>query len=48
MKVAEKACAQEEGIHHEAGTITPEKVLYAMLAADAIGECGKTGQRAKL
>jgi len=45
MQVAEKACAPEECIHHEAGTITPEKVLHAMLAADAIGEYRKTGQR---
>jgi glycerol dehydrogenase len=37
MKAAEKACAPEECIHHEAGNITPEKVLNAMLAADAIG-----------
>lgn len=37
MKAAEKACAPEECIHHEAGSITPEKVLNAMLAADAIG-----------
>lgn len=34
---AEKACAPTEGIHHEAGVITPEKVLDAMLAADALG-----------
>ena len=38
MKAAEKACAPEEGIHHEAGKITPEKVVSAMLAASAIGE----------
>ena len=38
MLVAEKACAPGEGIHHEGGTITPVKVLHAMLAADAIGE----------
>ena len=38
MPVAEKACAPTEGIHHEAGEITPEKVLQAMLAANAIGE----------
>jgi len=38
MKAAEKACAPAEAIHHEAGTITPEKVLNAMLAADAMGE----------
>jgi glycerol dehydrogenase len=35
--VAEKACAPGEYIHHEAGTITPDKVLQAMLAANAIG-----------
>jgi glycerol dehydrogenase len=34
---AEKACAPEEAIHHEAGTISPEMVLNALLAADAIG-----------
>ncbi len=37
MRVAEKACAPGEYIHHEAGTITPDKVLQAMLAANAIG-----------
>lgn len=37
MPVAEKACAPVECIHHEAGKITPEKVLHAMLAADAVG-----------
>ncbi len=37
MLVAEKACAPGASIHHEAGTITPEKVLQAMLAADAVG-----------
>ena len=41
MKVAEKTCAPEEAIHHEAGIITPEKVLNAMLAADAVGELRK-------
>jgi glycerol dehydrogenase len=41
MLVAEKACAPEECIHHEAGKITPEKVLNAMLAADAMGEYRK-------
>ncbi|MRR16827.1 MAG: glycerol dehydrogenase [Deltaproteobacteria bacterium] len=35
---AQKACAPEECIHHEAGEITPEKVLNAMLAANALGE----------
>jgi glycerol dehydrogenase len=38
MPVAEKACSPTEGIHHEAGEITPERVLQAMLAASAIGE----------
>jgi glycerol dehydrogenase len=36
--VAEKACAPGASIHHEAGKITPENVLQAMLAANAIGE----------
>ena len=35
---AEKASAPEQPIHHEAGRITPEKVLQAMLAADALGQ----------
>jgi len=37
MKVAERACAPDQPIHHEAGAITPEKVLDALLAADALG-----------
>jgi len=37
MKAAEKACAPDQPIHHEAGAITPEGVLDAMLAADALG-----------
>jgi glycerol dehydrogenase len=37
MLVAERACAPEQPIHHEAGEITPERVLQAMLAASAIG-----------
>jgi glycerol dehydrogenase len=37
MDAAEKACDPGESIHHEAGLITPEKVLNAMIAADAIG-----------
>jgi glycerol dehydrogenase len=41
MLVAQKACAPNEGIHHEAGEITAEIVLQAMLAADAIGESHK-------
>jgi glycerol dehydrogenase len=50
MEVAEKACAPGQPIHHEAGMITPGKVLDAMLAADAFGEgrrrCGRN-HRAK-
>ena len=38
MDAAEKACAPGESIHHEAGLITPEKVLNAMIATDAIGK----------
>ena len=41
MPVAEKACSPSEFIHHEAGKITPEKVLHAILAANAIGEYRK-------
>jgi glycerol dehydrogenase len=37
MDVATKACAPSEGIHHEPFQITPEKVLNAMIAADAMG-----------
>lgn len=36
FSVSQKACAPTEGIHHEAGEITPEKALQAMLAANAI------------
>lgn len=41
MKAAEKACAPEQSVHHEAGVITPRKVLNAMLAADAMGKARK-------
>lgn len=37
MIAAEKACDVGQPIHHEEGTITPEKVLEAMLAADSEG-----------
>jgi glycerol dehydrogenase len=37
MDAAEKACAPGQPIHHEAGMITAENVLNAMIAADAIG-----------
>ena len=42
LKAAEKACAPAEGIHHEAGVITPEKVLNAMIAADTMGKTQKS------
>jgi glycerol dehydrogenase len=41
MGAATKACASGEGIHHEAVQITPEKVLNAMIAADAMGRARK-------
>ena len=41
MRVAEKACAPGEAIHHEAGEITSEKVLNALIAADALGRARK-------
>lgn len=41
MKVAVKACEPQESIHHEAGEITPEKVLFAMMAADKMGNYRK-------
>ena len=37
MEVAVKACAPAEGIHHETIQVTPERVINAMLAADAMG-----------
>lgn len=46
MRVADKACAPGEYIHHEAGTITPDNVLQAMLAANAIGTHRKKQPRA--
>ncbi len=42
MKVALKAVVPQEGIHHEAVCITAEKVLYSMIAADAMGKSRKT------
>ncbi len=41
MEVAMKACAPAEGIHHEAVHITPEKVVNAMITADAMGRARK-------
>lgn len=37
MAVAEKSCAPGESIHHEPVEISPEKVMQAMLQADAMG-----------
>jgi len=37
MKVAIKTCDPVDSIHHEAGKITPEGVMNAMIAADAMG-----------
>ena len=37
MLAAEKTCAPGQPVHHEAGVIAPDKVLNAMLAADAFG-----------
>ena len=45
LPAAQKACAPGEYIHHEAGVITPEKVLNALLAADAIGQRRKQPAR---
>lgn len=45
MLAAEKACAPEQPIHHEAGIITPDRVLNAMFAADAIGQARKGSRR---
>jgi glycerol dehydrogenase len=42
MLVAEKACQPEEGIHNEAGEITPEKVMSAIIVADAMGRRRKS------
>lgn len=36
--VAQKSCAPTQPIHHEAGVMSPAKVLSALLAADAIGQ----------
>ena len=47
MKAAEKACAPEQPIHHEAGIITADKVLNAMLAVDAIGQARKGSRRSQ-
>ncbi|MCX6226858.1 MAG: glycerol dehydrogenase [Bacteroidia bacterium] len=45
MIAAEKACAPGEAIHHEPGIITPEKVVNAMLMADAFGKVMRIKQK---
>jgi glycerol dehydrogenase len=40
MLAADRSCAPQQPIHHEAVVITPQKVLEAMLAADALGRAG--------
>jgi len=42
MEAAKKACSPDQPIHHEACVITPEIVLDAMLAADALGKQRKS------
>jgi glycerol dehydrogenase len=41
MKVAMKASLPGETIHHEVETITPEKIIKAMIAADSMGKARK-------
>ena len=41
MQCAVKACTPGEGIYHEAGEISPNRVLAAMIAADAMGKARK-------
>jgi glycerol dehydrogenase len=38
MLAAEKACASDQPIHHEASDISPAAVVDAVLAADALGQ----------
>lgn len=45
MLAATKACAPDQPIHHEAGVITAEKVLHALLAADALGQARRAARR---
>ncbi|HOW72809.1 MAG TPA: glycerol dehydrogenase [Phycisphaerae bacterium] len=42
MAAAQNTCAPGQSVHHEAGVITPDRVLDAMLAVDAIGRARKT------
>ncbi|MEI6795811.1 MAG: glycerol dehydrogenase, partial [Methanomassiliicoccales archaeon] len=45
MIAAERACAADQPIHHEAGVITPQRVLDAMLAVDAIGKARRGNKK---
>jgi len=45
MLVAEKACAPGASIHHEAGEMSPDRVLRAVVAADAVGKHRKGQHR---
>ncbi len=45
MAASEKACAPEESIHNEACGVSPRNILYAMVAADAIGRSRKERAR---
>ena len=45
MVAAAKCCEPGQSIHHEAGEITPEKVLDALIAADALGQARKESPR---
>ena len=45
LKAADAACAPGQPIHHEAGEITSERVLNAMLAADALGKARWGGKK---
>lgn len=44
-RAAEAACVPGSPIHHEGGEITPERVLRAMLAADAMGRERSVGAK---
>ena len=45
LVAAERSCAPDQPIHHEAGEVTPRNVLDALLAADAIGRARKGTKR---
>jgi glycerol dehydrogenase-like iron-containing ADH family enzyme len=45
LKAAPRACAPEQPLHHEAGTVTPQMVLDAMRAVDAPDEAATGATR---